>query len=95
MITSNEPGLYRPGKWGIRIENLVACRKAGASEFGSFLKFETLTLCPIDTRCVLVSMLDEGERGWLNAYHREVRERLSPHLEGDGLEWLIRRTEPI
>lgn len=95
MITSNEPGLYRPGKWGIRIENLVACRKAGASEFGSFLKFETLTLCPIDTRCVLVNMLDEGERGWLNAYHREVRERLSPHLEGDGLEWLIRRTEPI
>lgn len=95
MITSNEPGLYRPGKWGIRIENLVACRKAGASEFGSFLKFETLTLCPIDTRCVLVDMLDEGERGWLNDYHREVRERLSPHVDGDGLEWLIRRTEPI
>jgi len=95
MITSNEPGLYRPGKWGIRIENLVACRKAGESEFGSFLKFETLTLCPIDTRCVLTDMLDDGERGWLNDYHREVRERLSPHVDGDGLDWLIRRTEPI
>lgn len=95
MITSNEPGLYRPGKWGIRIENLVANRPAGDSEFGSFLRFETLTLCPIDTRCVVPELLDEGERGWLNDYHREVRERLAPLLEGAGLAWLNERTEPI
>ncbi|WP_397474324.1 M24 family metallopeptidase [Pusillimonas sp.] len=95
MITSNEPGLYRPGKWGIRIENLVANRPAGESEFGAFLKFETLTLCPIDTRCVLPELLDDVERGWLNDYHREVRQRLAPLLAGPALEWLTLRTEPI
>lgn len=95
MITSNEPGLYRPGKWGIRIENLVANRPAGESEFGAFLQFETLTLCPIDTRCVLPELLDDAERGWLNDYHRQVRERLAPLLEGPALQWLQVRTEPI
>ena len=95
MITSNEPGLYRPGRWGIRIENLVANRPAGESEFGSFLKFETLTLCPIDTRCVVIEMLDDAERAWLNDYHHEVRQRLAPLLEGRALQWLTARTEPI
>lgn len=75
MITSIEPGVYRPGKWGIRIENLVVNRAAGQTEFGDFLAFETLTLCPIDTRCVLIEMLHEEERAWLNAYHASVRER--------------------
>lgn len=95
MITSNEPGLYRPGKWGIRIENLVVNRPAGESEFGPFLQFETLTLCPIDTRCVVLEMLVEGERNWLNAYHEHVRQRLAPLVEGAALEWLTERTQAL
>lgn len=95
MITSIEPGTYRPGKWGVRIENLVATRAAGASEFGSFLCFEILTLCPIDTRCLLVDRLAPHERAGLNAYHAQVRERLSPLVDGAALAWLVKRTAPI
>ncbi|RQS72332.1 aminopeptidase P family protein [Burkholderia sp. Bp8963] len=95
MITSIEPGVYRPGKWGIRIENLVVNRAAGQTEFGDFLAFETLTLCPIDTRCVLVEMLHEEERAWLNAYHATVRERVGRHVSGEAKAWLEARTQPI
>jgi len=95
MITSNEPGLYRPGKWGIRIENLVANRPAGTSEFGDFLAFETLTLCPIDTRCVQPDMLSGDERQWLDDYHRQVRRRLEPLVTGDAARWLNERTQPL
>ncbi|MFK0089915.1 aminopeptidase P family protein [Pseudomonas sp. NPDC090755] len=92
MITSIEPGTYRPGQWGVRIENLVFNREAGSSEFGDFLQFETLTLCPIDTRCLLPELLSEQERTWLNAYHQQVCERLAPLLEGEALQWLRERT---
>ena len=95
MITSIEPGVYRPGKWGIRIENLVVNRAGGQTEFGDFLAFETLTLCPIDTRCVLVEMLHEEERAWLNAYHASVRERVGRHVSGDAKAWLDARAQPI
>ncbi|MDX9679237.1 aminopeptidase P family protein [Pseudomonas zeae] len=95
MITSIEPGTYRPGRWGVRIENLAMNREAGSSEFGEFLKFETLTLCPIDTRCLLPALLTEEEKQWFNTYHTEVRERLSPLLEGAALEWLNTRTAAI
>ncbi|MBC3209938.1 aminopeptidase P family protein [Pseudomonas sp. SWRI111] len=95
MITSIEPGTYRPGRWGVRIENLAMNREAGRSEFGEFLKFETLTLCPIDTRCLIPSLLTQEEQQWLNAYHAEVRERLSPLLDGAALQWLKTRTEAI
>ncbi|MES2871048.1 MAG: aminopeptidase P family protein [Pseudomonadota bacterium] len=95
MITSIEPGTYRPGRWGVRIENLVLNREAQTSEFGSFLKFETLTLCPIDTRCLESSLLTQEEREWLDAYHAQVRERLSPLLQGVALEWLLERTAPF
>lgn len=95
MITSIEPGTYRPGRWGVRIENLAMNREAGTSEFGDFLKFETLTLCPIDTRCLIVDLLTQEEKQWLNAYHSEVRERLSPLLEGAALGWLNERTVAI
>ena len=95
MITSIEPGTYRPGRWGVRIENLVLNREAGSSEFGQFLRFETLTLCPIDTRCLETSLLTEDEREWFNGYHAEVRRRLSPLLEGPALEWLLTRTAAI
>ena len=96
MITSIEPGLYRPGRWGIRIENLVlnvpAASTAG-SEFGEFLEFETLTLCPIDTRCIERTLLRADEIEWLNTYHATVRERLAPLVTGAALAWLIERTE--
>ena len=95
MITSIEPGTYRPGRWGVRIENLVLNREAGASEFGVFLKFETLTLCPIDTRCLEPALLTREELEWLDAYHAQVRERLSPLLAGAALEWLEVRTAPL
>ncbi|QXI04498.1 aminopeptidase P family protein [Pseudomonas tensinigenes] len=95
MITSIEPGTYRPGRWGVRIENLAMNREAGSSEFGEFLKFETLTLCPIDTRCLLPALLTEEEKQWFNDYHAQVRERLSPLLDGAALEWLNSRTAAI
>ena len=95
MITSVEPGTYRPGRWGVRIENLVLNREAGKSEFGEFLEFETLTLCPIDTRCLEASLLTQDEKNWFNAYHAEVQRRLSPLLEGDALQWLNTRTLAI
>ncbi len=95
MITSIEPGTYRPGRWGVRIENLAMNREAGSSEFGDFLKFETLTLCPIDTRCLIADLLTQEEKQWLNAYHSEVRERLSPLLDGAALSWLNERTVAI
>jgi Xaa-Pro aminopeptidase len=96
MITSIEPGLYRPGRWGIRIENLVmnvpASLPKNGTEFGEFLEFETLTLCPIDTRCIDRALLRQDEIDWLNAYHVTVRERLSPLVSGDALAWLTLRT---
>src|SRR3546814_9328396 len=70
MITSNEPGLYRPGRWGIRIENLVANVPADTTEFGEFLKFETLTLCPIDTRCIDVSLRSDEHTSELQSLMR-------------------------
>jgi Xaa-Pro aminopeptidase len=98
MITSIEPGVYRPGQWGVRIENLVlnvAAATAEGSTFGEFLEFETLTLCPIDTRCIEPSLLRADERAWLDAYHATVRERLAPRVEGAALQWLIERTQPL
>jgi Xaa-Pro aminopeptidase len=104
MITSIEPGLYRPGQWGIRIENLVlnvpvppAVPDApeGAPEHGQYLAFETLTLCPIDTRCIDLGLMRDDELAWLNQYHAEVRQRLSPLVGGDALTWLVERTQPV
>ena len=103
MITSIEPGLYRPGKWGIRIENLVLNVPASlptsvpdaANEFGEFLEFETLTLCPIDTRCIARELLRQEEVDWLNAYHATVFERLAPLVGGDARAWLQQHTLPI
>lgn len=95
MITSIEPGTYRPGRWGVRIENLAMNREAGSSEFGEFLEFETLTLCPIDTRCLMPSLLTQEEKQWFNDYHAQVRQRLSPLVEGAALQWLNTRTAVI
>ena len=95
MITSIEPGIYRPGRWGIRIENLVLNTAAGSGEFGEFLEFETLTLCPIDTRCIDTALMRADEIAWLNNYHALVRERLAPHVSGAAADWLALRTKEI
>jgi Xaa-Pro aminopeptidase len=95
MITSNEPGIYRPGQWGVRIENLVLNVAAEPSEFGEFLRFETLTLCPIDTRLIDRALMRSDEIGWLNAYHDTVRRRVGPLVTGSAAQWLMERTAPI
>lgn len=95
MLTSNEPGLYRDGQWGIRIENLVLAVPAEQTEFGAFLEFETVTLCPIDTRCIVREHLSADEIAWLDAYHARVRERLLPLVSGAARDWLLARTEPL
>ncbi len=98
MITSDEPGVYRPGQWGVRIENLllnVPTNTAENGAFGEMLAFETLTLCPIDARCLDLALLRPDEIAWLNAYHATVRERLAPGLDGDALAWLQRRTDAV
>jgi Xaa-Pro aminopeptidase len=98
MVTSIEPGVYRPNQWGVRIENLVmnqAVTTAEGSTFAEFLEFETLTLCPIDTRCIDLSLLRADEVAWLNSYHATVRERLAPRISGAALDWLNQRTQPL
>lgn len=98
MVTSIEPGLYRPGQWGIRIENLVLNVPVDTPEggaFGEFLEFETLTLCPIDTRCIDRGLLRADEVEWLNRYHAVVLERLGPLVSGDALAWLNERTKAV
>ena len=98
MILSNEPGYYRDGAFGIRIENLVVVREPQPIEGGDrpMLGFDTLTLCPIDKRLVLKNLLDPAELEWLNAYHARVREELSPLLANDpAIEWLEAATTPL
>lgn len=95
MVLSDEPGLYREGMHGIRHENMVLCRREGESEFGSFLGFETLTLCHIDTAPVLPELLGADELGWLNGYNEKVYATLGPALNAEQREWLRKKTLPI
>lgn len=88
MIISDEPGVYKAGEYGIRIENLVAVTEAETTDFASFLQFETLTLCPYDQKLIDWSMLDEKETAWVNAYHKKVYEKISPSLNKDEQAWL-------
>lgn len=95
MVTSNEPGLYRAGQYGIRIENLIRTKHEMTTEFGDFYSFETLTLCPIDTTPIVKEMLTEKEIIWLNEYHKFVYDRLSPLLTEDEKQWLKEKTHEI
>ena len=95
MIVSDEPGIYREGMHGVRHENLLLVRPVGANEFGSWLGFETLTLCHFDTSCLDVSLLTPAERSWLNAYNERVFTTLSPRLSPEEAEWLRGKTLPV
>jgi len=95
MTVTNEPGIYLERKFGVRIENTLLIVPAESTAFGDFLKFETLTLAPIDTAPIVLEMLSTEEREWLNNYHRRVYESLSPHLTEGEKEWLRVATLPI
>ena len=95
MIVTNEPGIYRNGVHGVRIENIMLCKEYGKSEFGNFFSFETITMCPIELKAVDFSMLTTEEIDWLNDYHQQVFDTISPHLEGDLLEYLREKTKAV
>ncbi|WP_036142710.1 aminopeptidase P family protein [Luteibacter sp. 9135] len=95
MITSIEPGLYKPGRHGIRHENLAVVTQADSTEFGDFFAFETLTLCPFDRRGLEPRLLEPSERAWLDDYHATVRAALSPLLEGEDRAWLEWHCAPV
>jgi len=99
MILSNEPGYYRDGAFGIRIENLIAVVAAAAIEGGDqereMLAFETLTVVPIDRRLILAERLSAGERAWLNNYHAEVLAKVGPRVSSPARSWLEAACAPI
>lgn len=95
MTVTDEPGIYVDGQFGVRIENTLLIVPDKTTAFGSFLKMEPLTLCPIDTEPVILTLLTEEERMWLNAYHRLVLEVLAPYVEGEDLQWLKTATREI
>ena len=95
MILSNEPGHYREGSWGIRIENLIAVQPAASPEGRELLGFETLTLVPIDTRLIAPGMLSQAEIDWLDAYHARVRAEIGPAVPQDAQDWLESATAPL
>ena len=96
MVITDEPGIYLAGRFGVRIENTLLCVDDGATPFGRFCRFEALTLCPIDTRPIILEMLTPDERAWLNDYHAEVRRRLTPLLaDAADRDWLAEKTAQI
>lgn len=100
MLSSIEPGIYKAGKWGVRLENLVVNTKVENpknSAYGEFLYFKPVTLCPFELSCIDVNLLDEKEKRWLNAYHQKVRDKLSPRLKDEpkALKWLETRVRAI
>ncbi|NJL76140.1 MAG: aminopeptidase P family protein [Saprospiraceae bacterium] len=95
MVMSNEPGLYRKGAYGIRIENLMLCVVGETSEFGAFLKFEVLSLFPIALHLIDTAWLDDSEITWLNAYHQKVYQALLPFLDEDEVAWLAQQCSTL
>jgi Xaa-Pro aminopeptidase len=95
MVLSNEPALYRPGEYGLRTENMMVCLKHETTPFGDFLCFDTLTLCPIDTKCIDKDLLNSEETDWLNAYHERVFRELEPVLRTELKGFLKELTRPI
>ena len=95
MTVTDEPGIYVAGKFGVRIENTLLIKEYKETEFGRFLCFEPLTLCPIDTTPILWELMTDEDIHWLNDYHKMVYNRLSPHLDADECEWLAHATQAV
>lgn len=95
MITSDEPGLYIEGEYGIRLENLIMCRKSEENQYGQFMKFEVLTMAPFDRDAIDIKMLNDDDRKILNCYHRNVYKNISPYLNDREREWLKNETKDI
>ncbi len=95
MLLSNEPGVYFEGQFGVRIENVLVALPDGKTDFGEYLRFETLSLCPIDLDLVEPGLLERDEIAWLNAYHRQVRDALAPWLSAQEQAWLWRETREL
>ena len=95
MLISDEPAIYREGEYGIRIENLILCYEDEETEFGKFLRFDTVSLCYIDKNLIDFSLLDKRETVWLNSYHSEVYDKLSPYLTNEEKQWLKEKTSQI
>lgn len=95
MTVTDEPGIYRTGRHGVRIENTMLIIEDGETEFGSFLRLDPLTLCPIDTTPILWDMMLPDEIAYLNAYHKRVYEKLSPFLNEEEKQWLASKTKAL
>ena len=95
MVTTDEPGIYLEGRYGIRIENELLCRRSVKNEYGQFMEFETLTLAPIDLELVDPDLMDQWEIDRLNAYHVRVREMLTPFLNEEERTWLCHVTRAV
>lgn len=95
MVTSNEPGLYLEGRFGIRHENLILCCKGEKNEYGQFMFFDTLTMVPFDLDGIEISQMSEREKGLLNAYHKQVYQTIAPYLSREEREWLAGATRAI
>jgi Xaa-Pro aminopeptidase len=95
MLTSNEPGVYKAGKHGVRTENLLLVVPAGEGMFGNYLRFQTVTLCPICKKGILPELLTAEERDWLNSYHQHVYKKLAPHLSSEEQVWLAEATSNL
>ena len=95
MITTNEPGYYEEDGFGIRIENELLCVEGEKTEYGQFYEFQNLTFAPIDLDAVIPELLSEDERTWLNEYHQQVFDKISPYLNEEEKEWLAYETRAI
>ena len=95
MVLTNEPGVYREGGYGIRLENMILVAEDGETAFGRFLKFKTLTLCHFERDLIDRGLLTEDEKNWVDAYHRKVYEALAPGLDPDVCFWFKEKTRPL
>ena len=95
MVTSNEPGFYLEGAFGVRLENLTAVKEVTTNSYGRFLRFETLTMVPFDLDAIIPELLAEESRGILNAYHAKVRQTLAPYMTDEENAWLAEATRAI
>ena len=95
MVVTNEPGVYREGKHGVRVENIMEVVEHSESEFGKFYKFEPMTLCPIDTKPLMLELMSEQQKEWLNWYHSVVYKKLAPHLDEEHTRFLQETTKPV